>query len=118
MEEEVPRDEIFIVRKLSSLHYICVVAVIMRDCGLSMVTYAECLSYGQGVPSVEFNPNVFRTRDASLLWNYNMRKKEAKAQSDDEASLRPVRKNKITSVTEVLEVRWLMILLHCVIDKI
>ncbi|PHT89010.1 hypothetical protein T459_04123 [Capsicum annuum] len=37
------------------------------DCGLYMVTYAECLSYGQRVLSIEFNPNILRTRYAALL---------------------------------------------------
>ncbi|KAM3381637.1 hypothetical protein P3S68_007210 [Capsicum galapagoense] len=44
------------------------------DCGLYMVTYAECLSYGQRVSSIEFNPNALRTRYIALLWDYGMRK--------------------------------------------
>ncbi|PHT54678.1 hypothetical protein CQW23_03164 [Capsicum baccatum] len=82
------------------------------DCGLYMVTYAECLSYGQRVLSIEFNPNALRTRYAALLWNYGTRKQEANAHSDFEAPLRPVRKSRITSVTEVLEVSWRVFVLQ------
>ncbi|PHU12114.1 hypothetical protein BC332_19044 [Capsicum chinense] len=74
------------------------------DCGLYMVTYAECLSYSQRFSSIEFNPDAFRTRYAALLWDYGIRKQEANAHNDVEAPLRPVRKRRITSVTEVLEV--------------
>ncbi|PHT98265.1 Tubulin alpha-1 chain [Capsicum chinense] len=64
----------------------------------------ECLSYGQRVPSIEFNPNALRTRYVALLWDYDMRKQETNAHSDVEAPLRPVRQIRITSVTEVVEV--------------
>ncbi|KAF3629705.1 hypothetical protein FXO38_27549 [Capsicum annuum] len=37
------------------------------DCGLYVVTYAECLSYGHKVLSIEFDPNALRTRYAALL---------------------------------------------------
>ncbi|PHU02451.1 hypothetical protein BC332_27702 [Capsicum chinense] len=37
------------------------------DCGLFMVTYAECLSYGYKVIAIEFDPNALRTRYAALL---------------------------------------------------
>ncbi|PHT95323.1 hypothetical protein T459_03205 [Capsicum annuum] len=42
------------------------------DCGLYMVTYAECLSYGHKVLSTEFDPNALRTRYAALLWDYEI----------------------------------------------
>ncbi|KAM3340896.1 hypothetical protein P3S68_028531 [Capsicum galapagoense] len=74
------------------------------DCGLYMVTYAEILTYGEGVPYVVFDPNLLRTRYASLLWDYGSRKEEDKAQSDDEALMRFPREIGITENTEVLEI--------------
>ncbi|KAF3634265.1 hypothetical protein FXO38_25221 [Capsicum annuum] len=44
------------------------------DCGVFMVTYAECLSYGHKVFATEFDPNTLRRRYASLLWDYGIRK--------------------------------------------
>ncbi|PHT50514.1 hypothetical protein CQW23_10261 [Capsicum baccatum] len=41
-----------------------------------LVTYARCLTYGEGVPYVDFDPNLFRTRYASLLWNYGLSKED------------------------------------------
>ncbi|PHT79600.1 hypothetical protein T459_17652 [Capsicum annuum] len=61
------------------------------DCGLFMVTYAECLSYGHKVIAIEFDPNALRTRYAVLLWDYGIRKQEANAHSDVEAPLRLAR---------------------------
>ncbi|PHT40144.1 hypothetical protein CQW23_18998 [Capsicum baccatum] len=74
------------------------------DCGLYVVTYAECLSYGHKVLSIEFDPNALRTRYVALLWDYGIRKQEANAHSDFEAPLKPVRQSRITSVTEVFDV--------------
>ncbi|PHT85473.1 hypothetical protein T459_07579 [Capsicum annuum] len=74
------------------------------DCGLFMVTYAECLSYGHKVIAIEFDPNALRTRYAALLWDYGIRKQEANAHSDVEAPLRPARQSRITSVTEIFDV--------------
>ncbi|PHT53043.1 hypothetical protein CQW23_07505 [Capsicum baccatum] len=74
------------------------------DCGVFMVMYAECLSYGHKVTANEFAPNALRTRYAALLWDYEIRKKEANAISDVEAPLRPARQSRITSVTEVFDV--------------
>ncbi|PHU14252.1 hypothetical protein BC332_15457 [Capsicum chinense] len=44
------------------------------DCGVFMVMYAECLSYGHKVIATEFDPNALRTRYAVLLWDYGIRK--------------------------------------------
>ncbi|PHT55079.1 hypothetical protein CQW23_03565 [Capsicum baccatum] len=88
------------------------------DCGLYMVTYAKCLSYGQRVSPIEFNPNVLRTRYTALLWDYGMRKQEANAHSDFEAPLRPVRQSRIPSVIEVFDVWWLVDLLNWIVDKL
>ncbi|PHT51952.1 hypothetical protein CQW23_06414 [Capsicum baccatum] len=44
------------------------------DCGVFMVMYAECLSYGHKVIASEFDPNALRTRYAALLWDYGIRK--------------------------------------------
>ncbi|KAF3682320.1 hypothetical protein FXO38_01323 [Capsicum annuum] len=46
------------------------------DCGLYMITYAECLSYGQRVPPIKFNPNSLRTRYAALLWSMECENKK------------------------------------------
>ncbi|PHT92671.1 hypothetical protein T459_00553 [Capsicum annuum] len=44
------------------------------DCGVFMIMYAECLSYGHKVIATEFDPNTLRTRYAALLWDYGIRK--------------------------------------------
>ncbi|KAF3674439.1 hypothetical protein FXO37_06401 [Capsicum annuum] len=75
-----------------------------RDCGVYMVTYAECLSYGHKILANEFDPNAFHTRYAALLWDYGTRKQGVNAHSDVEAPLRPPRQSRITSVTEVFDV--------------
>ncbi|PHT68500.1 hypothetical protein T459_27987 [Capsicum annuum] len=62
------------------------------DCGVYMVTYAECLSYGHKVLANEFDPNALRTRYVALLWEYGTRKQDANAHSDVEAPLRPAGK--------------------------
>ncbi|PHT28760.1 hypothetical protein CQW23_31643 [Capsicum baccatum] len=69
-----------------------------------MVPYVECLTYCEGVPYVDFDPDLLRIRYALLLWNYGLRKEEDKARSDDEALMRPARKIGIIEDTEVLEV--------------
>ncbi|KAF3613132.1 hypothetical protein FXO38_36422 [Capsicum annuum] len=74
------------------------------DCGVFMVTYAECLSYGHKVIATEFDPNALHTRYAALLWDYGIRKQEANAISDVESPLRLARQSRITSVTEVFDV--------------
>ncbi|PHU02509.1 hypothetical protein BC332_27760 [Capsicum chinense] len=74
------------------------------DCGVYMVTYAECLSYGHKVLAYEFDPNALHTRYAALLWEYGTRKQYANAHSDVEAPLRPERQSRITSVIEVFDV--------------
>ncbi|PHT69818.1 hypothetical protein T459_24922 [Capsicum annuum] len=74
------------------------------DCGVYMVTYAECLSYGHKILATEFDPNALRTRYAATLWDYGTRKQELNAHSDVEAPLRPPRQSRITSVAEVFDV--------------
>ncbi|KAF3648814.1 hypothetical protein FXO38_17981 [Capsicum annuum] len=49
------------------------------DCGLYMVMYAECLNFGERVPSIDFDPDLIRIRYASLLWDYATRKVEMEA---------------------------------------
>ncbi|PHU07291.1 hypothetical protein BC332_23780 [Capsicum chinense] len=73
------------------------------DCGVYTVTYAECLSYGHKILTIEFDPNTLRTRYATTLWDYGTRKQELNAHSDVEAPLRPPRQSRITSVTEVFD---------------
>ncbi|KAF3665117.1 hypothetical protein FXO38_09750 [Capsicum annuum] len=74
------------------------------DCGLYMITYAECLTFGGSVPKVDFDLDLLRTRYASMLWYYGTKKQEEKAQSDDEAPSRPRREIQITEVTEVHDI--------------
>ncbi|PHU09413.1 hypothetical protein BC332_21273 [Capsicum chinense] len=74
------------------------------DCGVFMVMYAECLSYGHKVIASEFDPNALRTRYAALLWDYGIREQKANAISDVKAPVRPARQNRITSVAEVVDV--------------
>ncbi|KAF3658691.1 hypothetical protein FXO38_13065 [Capsicum annuum] len=66
------------------------------DCGLYMVTYVEYLTFGESVSAVDFDPDLIRIRYASLLWNYDTRKAEAKVQSDDEARMRSFREIELT----------------------
>ncbi|PHU28969.1 hypothetical protein BC332_01062 [Capsicum chinense] len=40
------------------------------DCDLYMMTYAECLTFGEGVPNVDFDLDLVRMRYASMLWHY------------------------------------------------
>ncbi|PHT37740.1 hypothetical protein CQW23_21313 [Capsicum baccatum] len=74
------------------------------DCGVYMVTYAECLSYGQKILAIEFDPNALRKRYVATLWDYGTRKQELNAHSDVEAPLKPPRQSRITIVTEVFDV--------------
>ncbi|KAF3624987.1 hypothetical protein FXO38_29975, partial [Capsicum annuum] len=59
------------------------------NCGVYMVTYTECLSYGHKIFATEFDPNALRIRYAATLWDYGIRKQELNAHSDVEAPLRP-----------------------------
>ncbi|PHT46442.1 hypothetical protein CQW23_15600 [Capsicum baccatum] len=74
------------------------------DCGVYMVTYAECLSYDHKILANAFDPNALRTRYAALLWDYGTRKQDVNAHRDVEAPLRPPRQSRITSVIEVFDV--------------
>ncbi|KAF3680577.1 hypothetical protein FXO37_03253 [Capsicum annuum] len=74
------------------------------NCGLYMVAYAECLTFGEAVPCIDFDPDLIRIRYASLLWDYGTRKANAKAQNDDEAPMRPLRITELTEGTEVVDI--------------
>ncbi|KAF3676907.1 hypothetical protein FXO37_05083 [Capsicum annuum] len=74
------------------------------DCGLYMVTYVECLTFDEAVLCIDFDPDLIRIRYASLLWDYGTRKANAKAQSDDEAPMRPIRITELTEGTEVVDI--------------
>ncbi|KAF3648386.1 hypothetical protein FXO38_18186 [Capsicum annuum] len=97
--EEEPSNEYFNDKKSES-----VVQDHCQDCGLYMITYEECLSYGHKVLVNEFDSNALRKRYAALLWNYETRKQDANAHSDVEVPLRPARQSRITSVIEVFDV--------------
>ncbi|PHT62010.1 hypothetical protein T459_34126 [Capsicum annuum] len=68
------------------------------DCGVFMVMYAECLSYGHKVIATEFDPNALRTRYATLLWDYGIQKQEANVISDVEAPVRPASSTNVADV--------------------
>ncbi|KAF3623414.1 hypothetical protein FXO37_31876 [Capsicum annuum] len=55
-----------------------------KDCGIYVATYAEFLIGGQGVSNQEFDIALLCTRYAALLWDYDPKKKESGAMSDDE----------------------------------
>ncbi|KAF3616378.1 hypothetical protein FXO38_34587 [Capsicum annuum] len=74
------------------------------DCGLYMVMYVECLTFGEAVPCIDFDPDLIRIRCSSLLWDYGTRKANAKSQSDDEAPMRPLRITELTEGTEVVDI--------------
>ncbi|KAM3337612.1 hypothetical protein P3S68_031937 [Capsicum galapagoense] len=57
-----------------------------------------------GISTVDFDPNLLRTRYALILWHYGSKKEEEKAQSDDEASMRPPRNIGITEDIEVHDI--------------
>ncbi|PHT76175.1 hypothetical protein T459_19697 [Capsicum annuum] len=57
-----------------------------------------------GVSIVDFDPNLLRMRYALILWHYGSRKEEDKAQSDDEAPMRPPRNIGITEDIEVHDI--------------
>ncbi|KAF3685757.1 hypothetical protein FXO37_00304 [Capsicum annuum] len=44
------------------------------DCGLYMITYAECFTFDGSVSKVDFDPDLFCTRYTSMLWHYGTRK--------------------------------------------
>ncbi|PHU24823.1 hypothetical protein BC332_09930, partial [Capsicum chinense] len=52
------------------------------------------------VPNVDFDSYLLHTRYASMLWHYGSKKEEEKAQSDDEAPMRPLMEIGITKDTE------------------
>ncbi|KAF3630958.1 hypothetical protein FXO38_26859 [Capsicum annuum] len=54
------------------------------DCGIYVAAYAKFLNGGQGVPNQEFDIMLLRIRYASLLCDYD-RKKKSGSTSDDEA---------------------------------
>ncbi|PHU23455.1 hypothetical protein BC332_08562 [Capsicum chinense] len=56
------------------------------------------------VSPVDCDPYLIHTRYASILWNYDMKKEEENAQSDDEAPRRPPREIGLTEDTEILEI--------------
>ncbi|KAF3650359.1 hypothetical protein FXO38_17200 [Capsicum annuum] len=71
----------------------------MRCCVLKIymarVIYVYVLTV-DGVPTINFDPDLLRTRDALMLWHHGSRKEEEKAQSDDKAPMRPPRNIGIT----------------------
>ncbi|PHT51884.1 hypothetical protein CQW23_06346 [Capsicum baccatum] len=42
------------------------------NCGVYMITYAECLFYGHKILSTDFDPNALCTRYAALLFDYDI----------------------------------------------
>ncbi|PHU01361.1 hypothetical protein BC332_31148 [Capsicum chinense] len=44
------------------------------DCGVYMVAYAKCLSYGHKILSTDFDPDALRRTYEALLWDYGIQK--------------------------------------------
>ncbi|PHT77914.1 hypothetical protein T459_15966 [Capsicum annuum] len=61
------------------------------NCLVFIVTYAEYLSHGKGIPPGYFDAETFRTRYASLLCKHGTQKNEIGAVSDDESTNQSVR---------------------------
>ncbi|KAF3663497.1 hypothetical protein FXO37_11957 [Capsicum annuum] len=59
------------------------------DCGIFVVGYAEYISEGMSVPSVDFKVAYHRMRYASLLRNYDLRKAKNDYVSENEDPSRP-----------------------------
>ena len=55
-----------------------------------VASYAEFLSERKDIPAV-LDPKEIRLRYGELLWNYGNQKIQARAVSDSEAPLKPVR---------------------------
>ncbi|KAM3302881.1 hypothetical protein P3S67_013911 [Capsicum chacoense] len=62
------------------------------------------VSIVDGVPTIDFDSDLLRTRYALMLWHYASRKQEEKAQSDDEAPMRHLRDIGITEDIEVHDI--------------
>ncbi|KAF3675566.1 hypothetical protein FXO37_05797 [Capsicum annuum] len=75
----------------------------MNPFGVSIV---ENVPQQPSVPSVDFDLDLIHIRYASLLWDYGTTKAKAKAQSDDEAPMRPLRITELTEGTEVVDIRF------------
>ncbi|PHT68251.1 hypothetical protein T459_27738 [Capsicum annuum] len=91
-------------QQLSGTLYLLIDKCICKDCGLYMVTYVECLTFGEVVSYVNFDPDLLYMRYASLLWHYGSRKEEEKTQSDDETPMRPPSEIWITKDIEVHDI--------------
>ncbi|PHT48545.1 hypothetical protein CQW23_12753 [Capsicum baccatum] len=61
----------------------------LKDCGLFVAAYAEFLSDGNQISSPEFDPQMHRTRYASLLWDYGVNKASNESVSYNQDSPRP-----------------------------
>ncbi|KAF3654986.1 hypothetical protein FXO38_14877 [Capsicum annuum] len=61
------------------------------NCLVFIVTYAEYLSHGKGIPPGYFDAETFCTRYASLLCKHGTQKNEIGAVSDDESTNQSVR---------------------------
>ncbi|KAF3617990.1 putative protein EIN4-like [Capsicum annuum] len=60
-----------------------------RDCGVFVVRYAEYLSEGMFVPSIDFEAEYLRMRYTLLLQNYGLRKAKKGYVSENEDPPRP-----------------------------
>ncbi|KAF3648381.1 hypothetical protein FXO38_18193 [Capsicum annuum] len=102
--KSVEKEEASKISSLVSSDYEFEEEKLKEGIGLYMVTYAECLTFGEGVPYIDFDLDLLGTRYASILWDYDSRKEKEKAQSDDEAPMRHPRKIGIPEDTEVHEI--------------
>ncbi|PHT86737.1 hypothetical protein T459_08843 [Capsicum annuum] len=76
----------------------------MLDCGLFVVAYAEFLSDGHQIPSSKFDLKKYRTRYASLLWDYGMNKACTRYVRDNQDPPRPKRTFLRSEDTEMIDV--------------
>ncbi|KAF3617054.1 hypothetical protein FXO38_34215 [Capsicum annuum] len=62
---------------------------VMTDCGVFVAEYAEYLSEGMDVSSVDFEAEYHRMRYAALLQNYGLQKAKKGYVSDNDDPPRP-----------------------------
>ncbi|KAM3253017.1 hypothetical protein P3L10_007087 [Capsicum annuum] len=74
------------------------------DCGVFVAGYAEYISEGMSVPTVDFEATYHRMRYASLLKNYGIRKAKKDYVSENEDPPRP-RRTKHSIPDEIAIVR-------------
>lgn len=62
-----------------------------RNCKIHTAVFVVYLSEGHTIPQSSIDCDLMRSRCAILLWDYDKRKNDESAVSDDEAPMRPPR---------------------------